>query len=368
MRPFTQRNPITLAVVGATVLAVMLVIALNVDRLPLVGSGPTYSAAFAEAAGLQTGEEVRIAGIEVGQVSDITLAGNHVVVTFHVKDATFGTATRASIQIKTLLGQHYLELDPAGPGELPPGAQIPLSRTSVPLNVTPAFQQLTTTIDQINTQQVAQAFDTLASALDDTAPQMRGTLDGLAALSHTIASRNTQIQQLFTRARSVTGVVSAQDAQISQLIGDSDQVLALLDERRDTIHQILVGATDLSGQLLGLVHDDSAQLTPALTELHEVIAVLQADDTQLGQILTNLPPYFRDFTNVVGTGNWFDTTIKIPRGLAVCDNPAGDSLAGLLDPILSLSNKAINGSSTPCLPLGTATDAINPVQPPGGTR
>jgi phospholipid/cholesterol/gamma-HCH transport system substrate-binding protein len=357
MRPLTNADPVKAALIGFAVFALLLVLAFNLNPLPVIGAGPEYKADFTDTAGLQNGEEVRVAGIKVGQVTGIDLVGAHVVVSFRIKGQRLGRATRASIEIKTLLGQHYLSVTPDGPGALPAGSEIPLERTSTPVQIVPTAQRLVHNIDAIDTTRLAAAFDTLSDALGATAPQVRATLDGLSALSHTIASRDEQIRQLFSKAHSVTGVVSSRDAQIAQLIVASNQVLDVLHRRKDTIHDLLVGTRDLSNQVSGLVHDNEAQLHPALEKLYEVVQVLKRNDDNLDKILTRLPPYLRLFTNVGGTGPWFDTDITLPRAFAICSSGGGGQFAALLNPILSQANQAVNGSSAPCLPLGPAANA-----------
>jgi phospholipid/cholesterol/gamma-HCH transport system substrate-binding protein len=366
MRPFTSADPVKAALVGFAVLALAFALAFNLNRLPLIGAGPEYKADFTDTAGLQNGEEVRVAGIKVGQVTGIDLVGDHVVVSFRIKGQRLGRATRASIEIKTLLGQHYLSVTPDGPGALPAGSEIPLEHTSTPVQIVPTAQRLVRAIDAIDTTRLAAAFDTLSDALGATAPSVRATLNGLTALSHTIASRDEQIRQLFATAHHVTGVVASRDAEIAQLIVASNQVLEVLHRRRDAIHDLLVGTRDLSNQVSGLVRDNEAQLRPALEKLYEVVQVLQRNDANLDKILTRLPPYLRLFTNVAGSGPWFDTDITLPRAFAVCSSGGGGQLAALLNPILSQANQAVNGSSAPCLPLGPAANVAGAATASGG--
>lgn len=350
----TGRNPVRLAVVGITLMLVLLALAMNFQRLPLVGGGATYRAEFADAAGLVKGEEVRVAGVKVGSVTGIELQGDRVEVEFLVEDVELGDRTSASIEVKTLLGQHHLSLTPAGSGRLDEGALIPLSRTTTPLNIVPAFQRLTEQTQEIDTAQVAAAFDALSSVLETTAPELTGTLSGLSRLSRAISSRDEQIRQLFARAARVSGVVADRDQEIGQLLRASNQVLGVLARRREVISRIIGGTTELADQLRGLVADNRATLRPALTKLNQVLAVLKANRAQLDETLTWTAVYAREFTSVGGTGRWFDASIKFPRGLAACTNGT-TPLDQLLGPLLAQANQAANGSSTPCLPLGPAT-------------
>jgi len=133
MKPFRERNPVVVGAVSLVVLAMVLVAALRADDLPVIGGGDTYHAMFTEAGGLKVNDEVRIAGVRVGKVDEIALAGDEVRVSFKVDDAAdFGPDTRAAIKVKTILGSMFLALEPAGGGQLDEGATIPAARTSSP--------------------------------------------------------------------------------------------------------------------------------------------------------------------------------------------------------------------------------------------
>jgi phospholipid/cholesterol/gamma-HCH transport system substrate-binding protein len=357
--PRTDSQLVRIAVIGLAALTVLFTLAINFQRLPLVGGGTQYRAEFSDASGLVSGEEVRVAGIKVGTVTDIKLGHARAVVTFTVKGVDLGRTTSAGIEVKTLLGQHYLSVTPSGSGKLDKDAVIPLSRTSTPINIVPAFQQLTTDTQGINTAEVAKAFDVLSVTLTKTAPEMTQTLRGLSRLSRSVTVRDEQIRELFARASQVSGVVADRDQDIAQLLTDTNTVLAELNRRRETITSIIDGTGALARQLSGLVKDNRGQLAPALAKLNGVLAVLRANRTNLDQAIRTAAVYGREFVNVGGSGHFFDTTIKAPHGFALCPNgglPAG--LDTLLGPVLSQLNQAINKSDKPCLPLGPA--AVTP--------
>lgn len=350
-----ERNPVRYAVVGLTLLVVLFLTALNFQRLPLVGGGETYRAEFTDASGLQEGEEVRVAGIKVGTVTDVKLDHARVIVTFQVTGVELGKDTTAGIEVKTLLGQHFLSLTPAGPGELEAGSVIPLARTSTPINIVPAFARLADQTAKIDTAQVADAFDALTDTMTRSAPELDGALQGLSRLSRSISSRDEQIRALFASANDVSAVVAARNADLAQLLGDTTLVLDTLERRRETITRIIRGTAELSRQLVGLVRDNESDLLPALESLNTVLDVLRGNKKQIDQILEYGALYGREFTNVGGSGHWFDASVKVPAGYAVCNGTATPGfLADLLNPVLGSVNQSVNGSTQPCLPLGTA--------------
>ena len=152
--PFRERNPVPIGLSAFAVIAVLLALAMNLDKIPLVSGGTSRTAAFKEAAGLKPDEEVRIAGVKVGKVTALDLDGDHVKVTFRVDDGVrLGDRTEAGIKIKTILGAHYLELTPRGKGRL--GRSIPIERTHTPFEVVPAISELSQRVGAIDVQQVA---------------------------------------------------------------------------------------------------------------------------------------------------------------------------------------------------------------------
>jgi phospholipid/cholesterol/gamma-HCH transport system substrate-binding protein len=309
MRSFQSRNPVPIAVVGLVLIVLGFVVALNADSLPIIGAGTVYTADFTEAAGLKPDDEVRIAGVKVGKVTDVALDGAQVKVSFQIKDAWLGDQTSAAIKIKTLLGQKYLSLDPVGDKTLNPGTPIPKERTLSPYDVTNAFSDLSTTVDQINTQQLAQSFDTLSKTLSGTPDQVKGALSGLSQLSDTIAKRDTQLSQLLANTRQISQTLADRDAELTKLLSDGNQLLDEISQREQAISTLLTGSQQLSAQLQGLVNDNNAQLGPVLTALDQLTGMLQRNQDSLAEGIKRFAPYIRMFTNSVGNGHWFDSYV-----------------------------------------------------------
>ncbi|MFG1603197.1 MCE family protein [Actinoplanes sp. NPDC049265] len=282
------------------------------DLLRLFG-GATYHAAFRDASGLAEGNEVRVAGVKVGKVTAVGLARaanqTYVRVSFAVEDddVRLGDRTSATIRIKTVLGQKYLALAPAGDGRLPGDGEIPLDRTASPFDVVQAVTGLADRFQQIDTKQLATAFDTLSTAFADTPDSVRTSLDGLSRLTRTLSDRDAQLRELLKHAHGVSGVLAERDDEFRELIADGDLLLAEVIKRRDAIHQLLVTTTALAGQLSGLVKDNRARLAPALTELRAALAVLQRNRDNLSDTIATFAPFLDAFTNVLGNGRWFDS-------------------------------------------------------------
>jgi phospholipid/cholesterol/gamma-HCH transport system substrate-binding protein len=310
MTPFREQNKTVIGAVGLTLILLILLAAFNADRLPIIGGGTVYQAQFSEAAGLRSGDEVRIAGVKVGKVTGVDLAGDRVLVHFRIKGGDFGKTSRADIRIKTVLGRKFVMLTPEGPGQLAADDVIPLSRTSSPYDVSEAFQGLAGTVTEIDTAQLEKSFETLAATFRDTPDDVRASLTGLSRLSRTIASRDAELKVLLERSAKVTAVLAQRDQDLTAFMADSSLILQEVRARREVIHQLLVTTTQLSEQLIALVRENRATLGPTLDKLHRVVLVLKANQDNLDKAIPRLATFTRVFSNNLGNGRWFDTLVQ----------------------------------------------------------
>ncbi|QRP47376.1 MCE family protein [Amycolatopsis sp. FDAARGOS 1241] len=300
------RHPARTALIGLTVLALGVLTAVNARSLPLIGDGTTYAAEFTEAAGLQTGNDVRIAGVEVGRVSAVRLDGARVRVSFKVKDAWLGDTTSAAIKLKTVLGQKYLALDPTGSGSLDPDVPIPSSRTTAPYDVLAAFRDLSATVDHIDTAQLAHGFDTLAATFAHTPADVRSALSGLSRLSDTLASRDAQLTALPADTRVVSATLADRDTEARRLLTDGNRLLDEVARRESAISTLLDGSRRLATELSGLIADNNRALAPTLASVDQLTSLLQRNQDSLARGVNALAPLLRLGTDIAGNGRWID--------------------------------------------------------------
>ena len=307
---FREKNPIPIGIAGILAIALILLASFNLNSLPIPGLGgqKEYKAAFSQAAGITAENEVRVAGVRVGSVTGVSLdlPRKQVIVTFEIKGVELGDQTKAAIKLKTLLGTKYLELTPGGAGELAEGDLIPVERTTVPFQIYEAFNELSETIDDVDTEQLARALDVLSATFSDSKGNARSALTGLSALSKTIASRDEQLRELLATTKPVTAALAARDKELTKLIADADLVMETVLARRAAIAALLDDTARLSAALTDLVRDNRAVVDPLLHNLHSVIEVLKANLASLDKSVAALGPFARYATNAVGNGTWLD--------------------------------------------------------------
>ncbi|MGH3548259.1 MAG: MCE family protein [Pseudonocardiaceae bacterium] len=308
-----RREPIATGIIGLVVLALLATVAYTAayhpDSLPIIGGATRYTAEFSEAAGLRAGDPVYIAGVDVGRVAAVELAGDRVRVSMRIAHAWIGDQTNASIEVKTLLGAKSVSLDPRGERALDPRTPIPLQRTAAPYDVIQALNGLSGTLQEIDTGQLEASLRALADTFRGTPGEVRGTLDGLSRLSRTVASRDQEIHHLLANTYAVSGVLAGRNAEFERLLADGNLLLAEVQRRREAIGLLLSNTARLSIQLRGLVADNRQQLRPALEQLDRVAAVLQRNQDNLDRALQLEPVFLRLFNNSLGNGRWFDNYV-----------------------------------------------------------
>ncbi|MDN5913770.1 MAG: MCE family protein [Pseudonocardia sp.] len=281
---FREKNPVTIAIAGLAILAVLLVASFQLAELPYF-AGKRYEARFTEAGGLAAGNSVRVAGTEVGEVKSVTLEGAEVVVDFTAKDVELGDLTSATIGTQTLLGERNLEIRPDGRIPMKSGDVIPVKRTTAPYSITEGIEDLTRRTGEIDMKQVGTALDTFTEAFKDTPDDIGPAFEGITRLSRTIASRDVAIHDLLVRAESVTGVLNRQTGKLSTLLTDGNKLLGELEARREIIGELLVSTRRATDQIVGLVDDQRDRLAPALNELNGVLKILERNE---GNIVSSI--------------------------------------------------------------------------------
>ena len=296
---------------GAISLGLLLLVmaaSFNLQQFPGF-RGTVYHAELTDASGLRTGSEVQVAGIRVGRVNELKIGPERVIAEFDVKDATLGRSTRASVEVKSLLGEKFLNITPEGSGELKGGSTIPLSRTDVAFDIVGTLGTLTTQTEETDKKTLTTALNSLAETMDAAAPEIKSSFTGLSRLSNTIATRDEEIEELLQRSRNVTALLDERKGDLVSLMEKADLIFQELRQRKQTIHTLLVNAEELAVQLEGTVKDNQEQIRPALAKLQNVLEFLHAREDQIETLIHNYGPYVNILGNIIGTGPWFDAYV-----------------------------------------------------------
>lgn len=311
MKAFRERNTASLGAGMVIALLVVVLVVLNINTITGL-FGQHYSAMFPEAAGIKAGDPVEVSGLDVGRVTGVGLSGPGVKVSFSVTNGSIhlGSQTTASIDVATVLGDKALVLTSAGGGTLAQGAQIPLSRTTSPYDVTQALSTLTTDVGQINVPQVSAAFDQISHTLNGSAPQIRAAISGVGRLAETIGSRNAVLQSLLGHANTFASVLAGRASDLQVLVKDGNTLFSDLLQRRVQVANLLSSVSSMAAQLSALVDDNARVVGPALKQLDGVLALLKRNKSNIDKSLRGLAVYATGLGEVVAGGPFFTAYLQ----------------------------------------------------------
>jgi virulence factor Mce-like protein len=265
-----------------------------------------YTAHFLQAAALQPGNPITVAGIPVGEVTSMDLAGDHVEAGLRVRDdVALGEDSRASIKITTILGSRYLALYPDGANSLPDNT-FDQTHTEVPYDLQEALSDVSTTFEQVDSDKFAQTLAILGKQLETLPPVVPQALENTHTLSTIIAQRRDQLGELLKTTELVSTTLRRQQSTIGNLVDQGNSLLSDFVARRATFHAMMDALTNLVETLSGIVIDDRPELEKLLTNLDELSTLLGRNDGMVRSILQSGPIAVRNLTNVTGTGNAID--------------------------------------------------------------
>ena len=312
-RPLESYSRIVLGLIAIAVVSV-LIAALLLAKVLDIGYR-SYTAQFQQAAALQSGNPITVAGIQVGEVGSMKLAGDHVEVRLKVrKDVGLGADTRAVIKITTVLGSRYLALQPGGSGSLAHN-MIDLAHTEVPYDLQEALADVTTTYEQVDTDQFAQSLTVLGKQLSTLPPVVPQAIQNVHTLSTIIADRRDQIGSLLKTTELVSNTLRRQQKNIGTMVNQGQQLVGEFVARQATFHAMMRSLTDLVNTLSDLAIENRPQLEQLLKELRTLSDMLGKHDDLLRSTLQAGPIALRGLANATGTGNAVD--LSVPNGLLV---------------------------------------------------
>src|SRR5271169_533651 len=308
MRTLQPANRVRVGVLAIALVVLIVGVGQSFGSLPVLFATASYYAQFSDSGGMSKGDKVRIVGMDVGTVQDLSIDGDHVVMKFTTGTHTIGTESRVAIRTDTLLGKKVLEIEPRGAKRMRPNDVLPLGQSTTPYQVYDAFFDVTKAAAGWNIDTVKQSLNVLSHTINQTYPHLSAALDGVAKFSDIIGKRDDELKHLLTEARKVASVLGDRSKQINALLRNTQSLLAAFNERGKAIAALLTNVSAFSTQVQGLIHDNP-NLHHLLDQLHSVTDVLVEHKNDLVAVLNTLRNYTAALSEAVGSGPYFKVMI-----------------------------------------------------------
>lgn len=307
-------DPKALGTVAIAALAALLAAVFGVGELGLLEDRYEATAVFDDGGGLREGASVRVAGVEVGEVTAITpdFDRGQVVVTFAVdREVDLGRDATARIAPNTVLGGFHLRV--AGPVEPPfladlPREQrrIPLARTTVSFTVVDTLESATRTVDRLDVPAIDALIERLGDVIERDQDDYFALMARIRELSVLVVDREEEIAQLVAQGRDVTATLRARDQEVLDLAVTAGRVLDRLEERRDQLAVLLGDGSRAVDRFTDVLVDNRATLQALLDDLEPVLEVTGRREDDLRRTLVQLPTGFDELADAGRDGDWLD--------------------------------------------------------------
>jgi phospholipid/cholesterol/gamma-HCH transport system substrate-binding protein len=312
--PFTDMNKRALGVVAIALIAAGCLAAFAVGSLDLLEDRYRMSMVLPDAAGLSSGSPVRLAGVDVGEVTGLTpdREAGQVVISFEVDDDVhLGPDTTADVALSTLLGGEYIRLghvtgSPAMADQALADRRIPLERTSIPHSVNQTFDQATDVVQSIDTTAVNDLVTSFADIATDSGPRLERVLRGLDQVATAFNEREAVVDELLQNSQVLTDTLAEKDQTMVRLIDASEVVLDQISARRDELATVLGDGSAVVRTMSTLLTEKRAELDRILTRLDTVTDVLDDRSEDVESILSWAGPTFDQVSAIASHGPFVD--------------------------------------------------------------
>lgn len=275
----------------------------------------SYSAVFSNVSGLKGGNFVRIAGVEVGKVKDMTLhKDGTVTVDFAIdKGLQLTQGTRAVVRYENLIGDRYLSLE-EGAGsvrKLLPGQTIPLDRTAPALDVDALIGGFRPLFRALDPEQVNALSGQLLRVFQGRGGTISSVLAQTSALTTTLAGRDQLIGEVITNLNTVLGTFATRDDQFGAGLDKLSELVQGLADRRGDISTGLAYINAAAGSVADLLTAAREPIKETVTQTDRFAGQVMADHDYVDELVRTLPDAYQVLARNGLYGDYF--------GFYLCD-------------------------------------------------
>jgi phospholipid/cholesterol/gamma-HCH transport system substrate-binding protein len=259
----------------------------------------TLTAHFPRSVSLYEGSEVKVLGVAVGNVDQVTPSGTEVVVTMHYDaDVNIPEDAEAVIIAPSIVGDRFVQLTPVyekGDEVLADGAELSTERTSVPLELDEIYASL----DDLNVAlgpnganrkgALTDLLETTAANFGGQGKQFHQTILDFSKLSETLDDNKEELFGSTAELENFVSTLAANDTTVRQFNKSLSNVSDLLAGEREELAASLKNLSIGLGHVARFVKDNKAVLSRNIKGINRVAKVLVRQRAALEETLTAAP-------------------------------------------------------------------------------
>ncbi|KAA9151559.1 MCE family protein [Amycolatopsis acidicola] len=268
--------------------------------------GTRVSALFDKTVGLYSGSSVRVLGVKVGQITDVTPQGNVVKVDMQVDPGVQIPANASAVVIApSLVSDRYVQLTPAydtGP-VMASGTLIQQDHTATPMELDDLYGSL----DKLSTAlgpngansngALSNLLNTAAQNLDGNGKNLNDTVTQLSDLSRTLDDSKGDLFSTVRNLQSFTTTLADSDNQLNEFYSRLSNVTGFLSADSEDVGKALSSLGNSLGDVQQFVEENKDGLTSNVDKLASVSKVLVDERSALAEVLDTAPTGMTNFIN-----------------------------------------------------------------------
>lgn len=259
----------------------------------------TLTAHFDRAVSIYEGSDVKVLGVAVGKVTEVTPEGESIRVEMSYDgEINLPSDAKAVIITPTLVADRFVQLTPVwveGDTALADDADLPLAKTAVPVEldrIYSALRDLTSTLgpNGVNADGTLNNLVTAgADALEGQGRAGNAMLRNLAAAATTFGNSSGDLFATVNQLAEFTTTLADNDELVRAFMADLADVAQQLSDERGELQATLAAVADTVGSVRGFVKDNRKALVTDVRKLSRVVRTIASERDSLDQALKVAP-------------------------------------------------------------------------------
>jgi phospholipid/cholesterol/gamma-HCH transport system substrate-binding protein len=356
---------------GAFAAVTVVLTAIIGAQIAKIQFGDTYTvtAHFDDVTGLAKGDDVKLAGVKVGQVSGVRADDNgRAEVTLSIEDdVRVPTDSEAAIRWRNLLGQRVVYLEPGGDPEMLAGGDE-IERTKSVVDIGALINELGGLVTAIDPAQLNSLMTAISGALDGNEARVGELLESAGSLLQVLADRSQTIENLLEDFDTVSAALASRDQQIRTMIENLAVLSETFAENEGLMDSTLTELAQYTTGLDQVLTTNNQDLRSIVSSLAQVTDTVRDNIGVIEDQLVNLPGFLEAYHVVTNRGEFFiEEPLCFNVGPPPCPTPTATPQPGDVR-----SGNAAVLAAGPVSPDGQAppdpiTDALAGLVPEAGS-
>ena len=279
--------------------------------------GSEFHAVFSDAPSVNKGDDVRIHGVRVGQVTGVAVTERRFAKVSFLLDPEIELSSdaRAAIRFRNLIGQRYVSLEAGTAGKrLARGATIPIERTEPALDLTALFNGFQPLFRMLAPEDVNELSHQIISVFQGEGSTVEGLVEHTAGLAGSLAERDQVIGRVITNLSVVLDDIGGRSDEMTALVVNLQQLVSGLAEDRAVIGGAVSSMADLTTSVAELVEKGRPPLKRSIINLDRLASNLVGAEQLLVKFLAGLPLKLERLGRTTSYGGWMNMYLCAVEG------------------------------------------------------